>query len=125
MARTYRWRRRIEPDKAFFFRRRVKIGDVVFGRGDRVPSTVPLSQLRRLFRSEKIVLRDDKPMDSSSIMSRLVMAISRLDPSNLMHWTQTGKPRVEVLEGMIGSDISGSERNAAYERWKQIHKEVA
>ena len=117
MATTYRWARRNDGDKSFFFRRATILSIGVFVRGDAVPDTVDETEIRRLWRTQRIVLRDmmnppasRKPSGGISI----VEAIGWLDTEDPSQWTSMGVPRVDVLEGLIGRDIAAKDRDEAW-----------
>lgn len=48
----------------------------------------------------------------------IIRAIGELEPGNPAHWTKTGKPQVEALEGRLGHQITAQARDEAWNRYQ-------
>jgi len=57
------------------------------------------------------------PADDEQI-ARIVLAIRELDAADDAHWTVDGDPRVDVLEELLGHDITSDQRDEAWESVK-------
>lgn len=47
--------------------------------------------------------------DESGRDAQIAEAVALLDPADDEHWTQTGRPRVSVVENIVGFDIAREE----------------
>lgn len=130
--RRRHWKQRFDPTSKLVFLRPTRLslkgrfgksGTETFGVGDDVPSGVDERTLGKLWGAERIALAEfEPPPEKISREGLIVQAVGKLDPQNPMHWTATGKPRVEVLEGMLSFDITGKERDAAHAKWLKAQK---
>ena len=64
-------------------------------------------------------------IDPKDRMAMVKSAIRRMDRKDRDLWTRDGEPLVEVIEGMIGFDISAKERSDAWEVIKADFDDVA
>ena len=58
----------------------------------------------------------------TGLREALVEAIRRLDRDDKTLWTQSGAPKVEALEAVLGVDVAADERDAA---WAAVEAERA
>ena len=57
------------------------------------------------------------PADQWERLEAITEAIDSLNPRSDIAWTKSGKPRVEVIEGIVGFDITMAERDQV---WAEI-----
>lgn len=66
---------------------------------------------------------DDKSAGESDTdpkqLDDVVEAIGQLDPDNEDHWTQANLPEVGALKEILGRNVTGAERDAAWERYQE------
>lgn len=141
-VRLRHWKQRFKPTARFVFRRATNWDGTSYSPGDRVPDGITERRLRMLWDARRIQLMDFPPIDVATggkaivpasgtshrprskrkLLEAIVAAIGQLDPSNTKHWTGAGLPRVELLETILGYDISAAERNEAWAEYQRQHE---
>ena len=73
--------------------------------------------------ARSLLVLPDEPTDAElNRETRIYIAVSHLRRDNSEAWTQSGIPAIRHLESVTGyDDISGDERDAAWERYKEEH----
>lgn len=52
--------------------------------------------------------------------TRLINAIGQLDRENPEHYTKSGKPQIDALKSSIEDEVSGAERDEAWQMFQEL-----
>jgi hypothetical protein len=61
----------------------------------------------------------DSAGEAEQQLDDVVEAIGQLDPNNEDHWTQANLPEVGALKEILGRNVTGAERDAAWEQYQE------
>ena len=125
LRRRRHWKERFDPAAPFLFTRSTRFDGKKHLIGDPVPPESSVRSLKKMWRAGRIVRADfeppnvvtGKPQEEPSQHDRIVAAIRDLNPAKTSLYTAQGKPRTNVLEEILGFEVTATARDEA---WREV-----